>query len=119
MPDFSADDLFDTFILGALADGPRSLTGVRERAERAERLLYLAAARSGKKALGSMADSVDRLTRDGYLKREVGSDPSRSSDRYLLTTSGSSSLNAVELEEIFSFHTLLRTPTWTNLFKHS
>jgi hypothetical protein len=35
---------------------------------------------------------VDRLTRDGYLKREAGIDLLSKSDRYLLTTSGEQQL---------------------------
>ena len=79
MAKFNANDFegaTDFFILSGFSDGPRSLSEIQQRVNWAERLLYLAAKRKGKRGLGSLSEALERLQSDGYLRHErLGEQP--------------------------------------------
>ncbi len=80
MTEFNANDFEGTlefFILSAFSDGPKSLVEIQQRAQWAEQLLGLATARKATRDFGSIFTALERLQREGCLKREqVGAQPS-------------------------------------------
>jgi DNA-binding PadR family transcriptional regulator len=71
MADVNANDFegtLDFFILSGFSDGPRRMSEIQQRIKWAERLLYLAAARTGKRGHDSLFEALKRLQSEGCLK---------------------------------------------------
>jgi DNA-binding PadR family transcriptional regulator len=60
----------DFFLLSGLSDGPRSLSEIEQRIKWAQRLLYLAAKRKGKRPPDSLPGALERLQSEGFLNIE-------------------------------------------------
>jgi DNA-binding PadR family transcriptional regulator len=91
MAEFDANDFegtLDFFILSAFGDGPRSLSEIQRRAKWAERLLYLAATRKGKRGPDSLSEALGRLQREGCIKFERLGQQSGADIIYSLTDAG-------------------------------
>jgi DNA-binding PadR family transcriptional regulator len=91
MAEFNANDFEDTldfFILTGFSDGPRSVAEIQQRVQWAERLLYFAAVRQGKRGAGSLSQALERLQVEGCLKLErLGGQPG-AEIVYFLTDAG-------------------------------
>ncbi len=72
MSEFNAGDFEDTLDFHSywFSDGPRSLPEIQQRVRWAERLLYLAATRKGKRGLDSLPEALERLKIEGCLEGE-------------------------------------------------
>lgn len=91
MTEFNANDFegaFEFLLLNGFSEGPRSVSEIQRCCQRAEWLLNSAAARKGKREVGSLPIALQKLQREGWLRRECPSEQASAEITYALTETG-------------------------------
>jgi DNA-binding PadR family transcriptional regulator len=91
MTEFNSSDFdgaFEFLLLSEFREGPRSVSEIQRCCKRAEWLLGLAAARKGKRGIGSLPTALERLQREGWLRLELPEEQAGAEIIYSLTKAG-------------------------------